>query len=44
MFQYARILDDQGLEEAAGDGYRAYIAAFPNAANLAKAQARRAAL
>jgi tetratricopeptide (TPR) repeat protein len=44
MFQYARILDDQGLEEAAGDGYRAYIAAFPNAANLAKAQARLAAL
>lgn len=44
MFQYARVLDELGLTQAAVDNYNAFAAAFPKSQHLAKAQSRLAAL
>jgi membrane associated rhomboid family serine protease len=40
LLQYARVLDELGLTEAAADSYVAFINKFPHSPNLAKARAR----
>lgn len=44
MFQYARVLDELGLTQAAVDNYMVFAAAFPKSQHLAKAQSRLVAL
>lgn len=44
MFQYARILDELGMKQAATESYSAFVTSFPASPSLTKAQTRIAAL